>query len=156
MPIPFLDLIKKIKDRTVARKEQPVAPKTVAKPLEKPSSERFSKTVMPNATRALSPQDPFQVASRSPNAGVPMAAGVQSGSRSIALGGTAPTIRASDFPPAVALALEPMVERVIALDLADIAQQIPSRAPVHCHERLPCTIETKGSGGISGNRFFPA
>lgn len=127
MPIPFLDLFKKIKNQAVARKEQPVAPKKVAKPLEKPSSERFSKTVMPNATRALSPQDPFQVASRSPGAGVPMpGAGVPSGSRTVAMGATAPTIRPSDFPPAVALALEPMVERVIALDLADIAQQIPA------------------------------
>jgi predicted regulator of Ras-like GTPase activity (Roadblock/LC7/MglB family) len=126
MPIPFLDLFKKLKNQTVARKEQPVAPKKVAKPLEKPSSERFSKTVMPNATRALSPQDPFQVAARSPGAGVPMpGAGVSSGSRTIAMGATAPTIRPSDFPPAVALALEPMVERVIALDLADIAEQIP-------------------------------
>jgi len=126
MPIPFLDLFKKIKNQAVARKEQPVAPKKVAKPLEKPSSERFSKTVMPNATRAVSPQDPFQVASRSPGAGVPMpGVGVPSGSRTIAMGGTAPTIRPSDFPPAVALALEPMVERVIALDLADIAEQIP-------------------------------
>src|SRR5262245_7403575 len=126
MPIPFLDLFKKIKNQTLARKEQPVAPKKVAKPLEKPSSEKFSKTVMPNATRALSPQDPFQMASRSPGAGSPLPGiGVSAGSRTIAMGATAPTMRPSELPPAVALALEPMVERVIALDLADIAEQIP-------------------------------
>ena len=35
-------------------------------------------------------------------------------------------VRPRDLPPAVALALEPRVERVISLDLADIAAQIPS------------------------------
>src|SRR5205085_1962469 len=34
--------------------------------------------------------------------------------------------RPKDLPPAVALALEPRVERVISLQLADIAEEIPS------------------------------
>jgi len=100
MTIPFLSFLKKVKDQSLAKKERSVAaPKPVA-PLEKPSSERFSKTVMPNATRTWPPQDPFEMAARSS-----------------AMGG---------LPPAVALALEPMVERVISLELADVAAQLPA------------------------------
>jgi predicted regulator of Ras-like GTPase activity (Roadblock/LC7/MglB family) len=100
MTIPFLSLFKKVKDQALAKKERSVAaPKPVA-PLEKPSSERFSKTVMPNVTRTWPPQDPIEMAARSS-----------------ALGG---------LPPTVALALEPMVERVISLELADVAAQMPA------------------------------
>jgi predicted regulator of Ras-like GTPase activity (Roadblock/LC7/MglB family) len=100
MTIPFLSLFKKVKDQALAKKERSVAaPKPVA-PLEKPSSERFSKTVMPNVTRTWPPQNPIEMAARSS-----------------ALGGLA---------PAVALALEPMVERVISLELADVAAQMPA------------------------------
>lgn len=116
MTIPFLSFFKKVKDQALAKKERPVAaPKPVA-PLDKPSTERFSKTVMPNATRTLPPQDPFEMAARSPaTVSMPSA------------GPSAPTgARPRDLPPAVALALEPRVERVISLDLADIAAQIPA------------------------------
>ena len=98
--IPFLSFFKKVKDQALAKKERSVAaPKPVA-PLEKPSSERFSKTVMPNVTRTWPPQDPFEMAARSS-----------------AMGG---------LPPAVALALESMVERVISLELADVVAQMPA------------------------------
>ena len=62
MTIPFLSYFKRSKGN-VAVKEAP--PKPVLPPIEKPSSERFSKTVMPNATRTLPPQDPFEMAARS-------------------------------------------------------------------------------------------
>jgi len=119
MTIPFLSFFKKVKDQALAKKERPVAlPKPVV-PLDKPSSERFSKTVMPNATRTLPPQDPFEMAARSPAGTVSMS--------SSGTGPSAPTgARPRDLPPAVALALEPRVERVISLDLADIAVQIPA------------------------------
>src|SRR5437870_583344 len=132
MTIPFLNFFKKVRDQALARKEQPVvAPKPVT-PLEKPSSDRFSKTVMPNAARVLPARDPFAMAARPsaigeqmPGAGAVVSA--SSTSRTIAFGARAPTAaRSSDLPPAVALALEPMVERVIALELADIAAQIPA------------------------------
>jgi predicted regulator of Ras-like GTPase activity (Roadblock/LC7/MglB family) len=119
MTIPFLSFFKKVKDQALAKKERSVAaPKPVA-PLEKPSSERFSKTVMPNATRTLPPQDPFEMAARSSAMGgqMPSASAVAS----------APTAaRPRDLPPAVALALEPRVERVISLELADVAAQMPA------------------------------
>ena len=61
MTIPFLSYFKKGKGNA-AVKEKPAAPaKPTVPPLEKPSSERFSKTVMPNATRTLPPQDPFEL-----------------------------------------------------------------------------------------------
>jgi predicted regulator of Ras-like GTPase activity (Roadblock/LC7/MglB family) len=132
MTIPFLNFFKKVKDQALARKEEPVIARKPVTALEKPSSERFSKTVMPNATRALPPRDPFAMAARPSAIGEQMpgaGAGVSasSTSRTIAFGASAPTTaRPSDLPPAVALALEPMVERVIALELADIAAQIPA------------------------------
>lgn len=127
MTIPFLSFFKKVKDQAMAMKERPptVAAKPTA-PLEKPSSERFSKTVMPNATRTLPPQDPFEMAARSSAMGgqIPGAPGVAApASNSIPFGPAAP--RQRDLPPAVALALEPRVERVISLDLSDVAGQIP-------------------------------
>jgi predicted regulator of Ras-like GTPase activity (Roadblock/LC7/MglB family) len=132
MTIPFLSFFKKVKDQALARKESLVAaPKPVA-PLEKPSSERFSKTVMPNATRTLPPQDPFEMAARSSSMGGQMpgasaVASAPSAQRTIAFRATTPAAaRQRDLPPAVALALEPRVERVISLDLADIAAQIPA------------------------------
>src|SRR5664279_961817 len=115
MTIPFLSFFKKVKDQALAKKERPVAAPVA--PLDKPSSERFSKTVMPNATRTLPSQDPFEMAARSPAATVSMPSA----------GPSAPTAaRPRDLPPAVALALEPRVERVISLDLSDTATQIPA------------------------------
>jgi predicted regulator of Ras-like GTPase activity (Roadblock/LC7/MglB family) len=122
MTIPFLSFFKKVKDQALARKDGPAAPPPPAAPIEKPSSERFSKTVMPNATRTLPPQDPFEMAARSSAmAGLSAA----STSRTVAFGTTTPAAgRQRELPPAVALALEPRVERVISLDLADVAPQI--------------------------------
>jgi predicted regulator of Ras-like GTPase activity (Roadblock/LC7/MglB family) len=132
MTIPFLSFFKKVKNQALAKKEVSVAaPKAVA-PIEKPSSERFSKTVMPSATRILSPQDPFEVASRSSTMGDSMTsatavASVPSTPRTVAFAVAAPAmVRPRDLPPAVALALEPTVERVIALDLGDFAAQMPA------------------------------
>ncbi len=132
MTIPFLNFFKKVKDQALVKKEEPVVARKPATPVEKPSSERFSKTVMPNATRTLPPQDPFATAALPPAAGGQAPGGgaavsaSSTSSRTIAFGASAPlAARPSDLPPAVALALEPMVERVIALELADIAAQIP-------------------------------
>ena len=63
--IPFLSFFKKVKDQALAKKERLVAASKPVAPLEKPSSERFSKTVMPNVTRTWPPQDPFEMATRS-------------------------------------------------------------------------------------------
>ncbi len=65
MTIPFLSFFKKVKDQALTKKESSATAAKPSAPLEKPSSERFSKTVMPNATRTLPPQDPFEMAARS-------------------------------------------------------------------------------------------
>jgi predicted regulator of Ras-like GTPase activity (Roadblock/LC7/MglB family) len=127
MTIPFLSYFKKGKGEATAVKERAAAPaKPVLPPLEKPSSERFSKTVMPNATRTVAPQDPFEMAARSTAMGGQMPTSVAvAPARTISFANPAPMTTQRDLPPAVALALEPRVERVISLELADIVAGMP-------------------------------
>ena len=127
MAIPFLSYFKRSKAEakaTAAATAKPVLP-----PLEKPSSERFSKTVMPNATRTIAPQDPFEMAARSTamggqTAGATAVAPPPAAQRTISFAAPAPA-KPRDLPPAVALALEPNVERVISLELADVVAAMP-------------------------------
>ena len=70
-------------------------------PVEKPASERLSKTVMPNAVRTLSPPDPFRVAAGSAGAG------------------------GREGSQGAGLVLEPPVERAIKLQLGDILDNFP-------------------------------
>src|SRR5205814_7409681 len=130
MTIPFLSYFMKPKGEKAAAKERAVAPaKPAPPPLEKPSSERFSKTVMPNATRTIAPQDPFQMAATSTAFGGSMATAIAaappSAQRTISFAAPLPA-KLRDLPPAVALALEPNVERVISLALADVVAQVPA------------------------------
>jgi predicted regulator of Ras-like GTPase activity (Roadblock/LC7/MglB family) len=131
MPIPFLSYFKKGKGSPVEE-----APKPVTPPLDKPSSERFSKTVMPNATRTLAPQDPFELAAHStalggqmsgmPTAGAPLPPPLPAAPRTISFSPSSAAVSAQrDLPPAVALALEPQVERVLSLQLADVLTEMP-------------------------------
>jgi predicted regulator of Ras-like GTPase activity (Roadblock/LC7/MglB family) len=129
MTIPFLSYFKRGKG-SAAVKEKAAPAKLVLPPLEKPSSERFSKTVMPNATRTLPPQDPFEMAARSTALGGQMpavaTAMAPSPARTISFSPSSQAISAQqNLPPAVALALEPQVERVIALELGDVLTEMP-------------------------------
>lgn len=128
MTIPFLSYFKRGKAEA-AKTNMPAASKPAPPPLEKPSSERFSKTVMPNATRTVAPQDPFQMAARSTAMGGLMTTATAvapspAAPRTISFAAPAPA-RPRDLPAAVALALEPTVERVISLELADIVEGMP-------------------------------
>ncbi|HYJ05339.1 MAG TPA: hypothetical protein VEX43_09400, partial [Chthoniobacterales bacterium] len=132
MTIPFLSYFKRGKAEAAAKASAAAAAsKPVLPPLEKPSSERFSKTVMPNATRTVAPQDPFQMAARSTAMGGQMstAAAVApppAAPRTISFAAPAPApANSRNLPPAVALALEPNVERVISLELADVVAGMP-------------------------------
>ena len=125
MTIPFLSYFKRNKSAAKEAAPQPVLP-----PLEKPSSERFSKTVMPNATRTIPPQDPFEMAARSTALGGQMpsvaTAVAPEPARTISFSPSTAVLSAQrDLPPAVALALEPQVERVIALQLGDVITEMP-------------------------------
>ncbi|HEV2806404.1 MAG TPA: hypothetical protein VGW57_15880 [Chthoniobacterales bacterium] len=124
MTIPFLSYFKKNKGSEAVVKEAPPA-KPVPPPVEKPSSERFSKTVMPNATRTLPPQDPFEMAARSTALGGQMPT-VATAPRTISFQPSSPATNGHDLPPAVALAISPQVERVISLELADVVAQMPA------------------------------
>ncbi|HEV2095141.1 MAG TPA: hypothetical protein VGQ82_01420 [Chthoniobacterales bacterium] len=122
MTIPFLQFFKR--GKIGPSKGQAAAPLPV---LSKPSSERMSKTVMPNVTRTIGPQDPFRLAAGAGGmtnmpAGVP--GSTANAPRVVAFGGNRTTNPA--LPRAVALALEPRVERVISLELGDILPQLPS------------------------------
>ncbi|HEV3410767.1 MAG TPA: hypothetical protein VG095_10770, partial [Chthoniobacterales bacterium] len=112
MKIPFLNFLKR-KSATPAS-----APAAAPAPVEKPSSERLSKTVLPNATRTVPAHDPLTAAASL----APVAAAEPAAPRVVSFGSSAPEPR---IPPAVAVALEPRVERVISLDLSDVIPQMP-------------------------------
>jgi predicted regulator of Ras-like GTPase activity (Roadblock/LC7/MglB family) len=125
MTIPFLNYFKRGKNNGAATEK--VTPKPVLPPLEKPSSERFSKTVMPNATRTLAPQDPFEMAARATTLGVQMpSVTTAAAARTVSFSPNSSAMAAQrDLPPAVALALEPQVERVISIELGDLLSDMP-------------------------------
>jgi predicted regulator of Ras-like GTPase activity (Roadblock/LC7/MglB family) len=126
MTIPFLDLFKKLSSRfshgapQTDVRTQPIAP--VVRP-KKSDAERLSKTVMPNATRSFSASDPFRAAASTavtPRSGIPL----ELGASRITTSAVRP--RGAQLPPALARALEPKVERTIALRVADLVDAVPA------------------------------
>jgi predicted regulator of Ras-like GTPase activity (Roadblock/LC7/MglB family) len=123
MTIPFVNLFNKLRARLLMP-----AVEAVTKPVhrfgrpKKPDDQHFHKTVLPNSTRSFAPPDPLQAASGA------AAGGKISGQLSPTgvLAPIGPTIsRASGLPRALAMALEPSVERVIKLRLSDFVDQVP-------------------------------
>jgi hypothetical protein len=123
MTIPFVDLFNKAR----ARLRLPAADSTGAQPrtdpIEKPSCERLSKTVLPNTIRTLMSPDPMKVATASARGAKTASAStlppVEASSR------TAPA-QSRQLPRASLLGLEPKMDRTISLQLADILEQIPA------------------------------
>jgi hypothetical protein len=121
---PLVDFVNKVRSRFFdSGDSQPVATRTNAVRSEKAAGERLSKTVMPNSTRTIAPQDPFQAASGNTAPNVLTAA--KPSSRMVSMGATHSSLRPQDLPPAIALALEPKVERAISLQLSEILEQVP-------------------------------
>ena len=123
MSIPFLDLFKRARARLFSTPGDSSSPRTVALPVTKPSSERLSKTVLPNMTRKVAASGPVRAAAsaaspaRAPSVPAPGVVGFA----------TAPiSARSRELPAAVALALEPKTERAIKLRLTDILDQLPT------------------------------
>src|SRR5438067_2326585 len=110
MNIPFLDLLEKVKARFMPATRSSVPPPLPA-PVNKPESDKLSKTVVPNAVQTIAPD----ATSSAPPAGTR--------SHMVSMGATVK--RPLDLPPAVALALEPRVERVLSLALADVVDRVP-------------------------------
>lgn len=115
MTIPFLQYFKKKSGRESSAFATALAP--VPALVEKPESERMSKTVTPNATRTVGLQE--AVGTLAP----PTA---RTARHAISFGGQNTGGRSFDLPPAVALALEPRVERTISLELQDVVSQMPA------------------------------
>ncbi len=112
MALSLLTFIK----RKFAAPPAPVIPPP-APVLDKPNSDRFSKTVLPNATRVAPLHDPFQSSATA----APVATSAPAPTPTISMNAPQP----SALPPAVAVALEPRVERVLPLTLSDVLGQMP-------------------------------
>ena len=82
--------------------------------------ERLSKTVLPNAVRSFAPGEPIRATPGGPGTQAPP----QPGSRrtTTASGGARP----GQLPRALALALEPKLERAVSLRLSDFIDQVPA------------------------------
>ncbi len=136
MKIPFADLLQKTKTRMTPAPPRPkaVAPMPTAK---KSESEKLSKTVLPNVARAIG-EESTEITSPSPNfrdatarpASAPAPVTIKTeiahapAPPKVAMA-PAPAIPAPSLPPAVALALEPNIERAISLPLEDVIAQMP-------------------------------
>ena len=127
MTNPLVDLMKKVRLKIFAQPaaEAPATNATqLPSALDKRSGERLSKTVMPNATRVIAPQDPLSAASGNSAPPTAMTA-IKTGPRMVSVGATQSARQKPDLPPAIALALEPKVERAISLQLSEILEQFP-------------------------------
>lgn len=113
MTIPFLAYFKK-KEATATAAPAPARP---ARP--KADSARLSKTVMPNMTQTLGSQG------EGGSVATLVAPARPTARATVSFGGQNKARRPSDLPPAVALALEPRVERTISLELQDVVSQMP-------------------------------
>jgi predicted regulator of Ras-like GTPase activity (Roadblock/LC7/MglB family) len=103
-------LYQKVRTRisTMSTRQPGHSPAGRTKFAKKEGGERLSKTVLPNTTRSLSAPDPFHTASGSP------------------LGRGSRGSDAHDLPRALAMALEPKMERAISLCLTDFIDQVPA------------------------------
>ena len=116
MNFPFLRYFNFRKDKGSDAGGVAVAPAPPpATPIVKPASERFGKTVMPNATRivGVAPLGNFPM---SMPGGHSLSAPMPAGPRKISLGGNG----------AIAITPKPVAERTIALQLADLVEQMPA------------------------------
>jgi predicted regulator of Ras-like GTPase activity (Roadblock/LC7/MglB family) len=78
---------------------------------------------MPNTVRTISPQESAQAAAASTPLNAMTA--TKTGPRMVSVGATQSGLKTHDLPPAIALALEPKVERGISLQLSEILAQVP-------------------------------
>ena len=91
--------------------------------MEKPSSERLGKTVLPNTIRTVTSPDPMKVATAP--ARVAKAASA-SALRPVEASSRPAATHSRQSPRASVLGLEPKMERTISLQLADILEQMPA------------------------------
>jgi hypothetical protein len=123
MTIPFVDFFNKARARLLSAAADSTAAQPRTAPMEKPSGERLSKTVLPNTIRTVTSPDPMKVAT----APVRVAnAASASELRPVEASSRPAAAHSRQLPRASLLGLEPKMERTISLQLADILEQIPA------------------------------
>jgi len=123
MTIPFVDFFNKARARLLSAAADSPAAQPRTAPMEKPSGERLSKTVLPNTIRTVTSPDPMKVAT----APVRVAkAASASGRQPVEASSRPAAAHSHQLPRASLLGLEPKMERTISLQLADILEQIPA------------------------------
>jgi hypothetical protein len=111
-------------------KDEPVVEPAPAPraPVEKASGDRLSKTVTPNATRTVTPREPspsYGGSGSSMTATMPATmVAAPASPRTVAFAPSEPS-KPAGLPPAVAVQLEPTIERAVALELGEIVGQMP-------------------------------
>ena len=113
MVIPFLNLVKKAKEKFDARKRSPtIAPLPSVE--DKPEADKLAKRVTPYAVRTMTPEP----------SGPALAAASTMAGRRISLNRAAPG-SPQDLGPSVVVAVEPRGERTVSLALSDVIAAMP-------------------------------
>ena len=113
MTIPFLDLVRKAKERFEA-KRRPSGLAPLPSVQDKPESDKLAKRVMPYAVRTMTPE---------PSA--PALAASAIANRRISV--TRPSMGAQpDFGPSASVSVEPRGERIVSLALSDVIAEMPN------------------------------
>jgi predicted regulator of Ras-like GTPase activity (Roadblock/LC7/MglB family) len=114
MTIPFLDLVKRAKEKFEGRR-RPTGPAPLPSVEDKPESDKLAKRVMPYAVRTMTP-DPTAPA---------LAAASVIAARRIPV--TRPPVGTpGDLGPSAGVSVEPRGERALSLALSDIIAQMPN------------------------------
>jgi predicted regulator of Ras-like GTPase activity (Roadblock/LC7/MglB family) len=114
MAIPFLNLVKKAKEKFEASRKRPATIAPLPSAEGKPEADKLAKRVTPYAVRTMTPE---------PSAPA-LAAASTMGGRRISLNRPGPG-GASDLGPSVVVAVEPRGERTVSLALSDVIAAMP-------------------------------
>src|SRR5439155_27009081 len=113
MTIPFLDLVKRAKEKFEGR-HRPTGPAPLPSVENKPESDRLAKRVMPYAVRTMTPEP----------TGPALAAASAIATRRISV--TRPSAGVPDLGPSVGVSVEPRGERTVSLALSDVIAEMPN------------------------------
>src|SRR5438477_2070287 len=113
MTIPFLDLVKRAKEKFEA-KRRPAGLAPLPSVQDKPESDRLAKRVMPYAVRTMTPEP----------SGPALAAASAIATRRISV--TRPSAGVPDLGPSVGVSVEPRGERTVSLALSDVIAEMPN------------------------------
>src|SRR5438067_1360949 len=113
MTIPFLDLVRRAKEKFEA-KRRPAGLAPLPSVQDKPESDRLAKRVMPYAVRTMTPEP----------SGPALAAASAIATRRISV--TRPSAGVPDLGPRVGVSVDPRGERTLSLALSDVIAEMPN------------------------------